>query len=89
MAKARTAKKTRPKRDEPGEHRITMATVVDCFDECESAMRWYHDLEDKLHFPFLTRYVLERALSPLCFGDEETAQAVEDWHDWVEMEYEF
>ena len=88
-------------------------------------------LEEKLQFPFLTRCVQERAISPLrvgdevevvgmapegeCLremfvetpwehkrtlavplsqlkvvhGDEETTQAVEDWHYWVGMGYQF
>ena len=88
-------------------------------------------LKDKLNFPFLTRCISERAISPLRVGDEvevvgmapedecekemfvetpwehkrtlavplsqlkvvhgddETQQAVDDWHYWVEMGYEF
>src|SRR5262249_43335377 len=127
MAKARK----KPKRDEAREERISMEIVVDAYDQAERATGWYSYLEDKLHFPFLTRCVKERAISPLrvgdevevvgmapeeecgreifvetpwehrrtlavplsqlevVHGDEETAQAVEDWHYWVEMRYEF
>ena len=129
MGKARKPKK--PKRDEDREKRIEMEIVVDAYNEEERAMGWYYYLEDKLSFPFLTRCVLRRPISPLRVGDEvevvgmtpedecekemfvetpwehertlavplsqlevtqgdeETKQAVEDWHYWVEMGYEF
>ena len=129
MAKARKPKKTETERDEAREHRITMEIIVDAYDESERAMGWYNYLEDKLSFPFLTRCIKERAISPLrvgdevevvgmapedecqretfvempwehertlaiprsqlkvVHGDEETVEAVEDWHYWVEMEY--
>lgn len=129
MAKARKKPKGKPKRDEAREHRISMEIVVDCYDEGEQAMGWYNYLEENLHFPFLTRCIQERAISPLRVGDEvqvvgmapedecrremfvempwehkrtlavplaqlevidadeETRQAVEDWHYWVEMGY--
>ena len=108
-----------------------MEIVVDAYDEEERAMGWYYYLEEKLNFPFLTRCINERAISPLrvgdevevvgmapedecqremfvempwehertlamplsqlkvVHGDEETRQAVEDWHYWVETGYEF
>jgi hypothetical protein len=129
MAKSKKPKK--PKRDETREERIEMEIVVDAYDEEERAMGWYSYLEDKLSFPFLTRCIQERTVSPLRVGDEvevvgmapedecekemfvetpwehertlavplsqlevtqgdeETKQAVEDWHYWVEMGYEF
>ena len=129
MAKSKKPKK--PERDEAREERISMEIVVDAYDEEEQAMGWYYYLEDKLNFPFLTRCIKERAISPLRVGDEvevvgmapedeceremfvetpwehkrtlavplsqlkvvhgneETRQAVEDWHYWVEMGYEF
>ena len=129
MAKSKKPKK--PKRDEAREERISMEIVVDAHGEEERAMGWYCYLEDKLTFPFLTRCIIERAISPLrvgdevevvgmapenecekemfvetpwehkrtlavplsqlkvVHGDEETQQAVEDWHYWVEMGYEF
>ena len=68
MAKARKPKK--PKRDEDRENRITMEIVVDCYDEDEQAMGWYSYLENTLAFPFLTRCINERAISPLRVGDE-------------------
>ena len=129
MAKSKKPKK--PKRDETREQRISMEIVVDAYNEEERAMGWYCYLEDKLNFPFLTRCINERAISPLRVGDEvevvgmasedecgremfvetpwenkrtlavplsqlkvvdgddESRQAVEDWHYWVEMGYEF
>ena len=47
-----------------------MEIVVDAHDEEERAMGWYYYLEDKLNFPFLTRCIQERAISPLRVGDE-------------------
>jgi hypothetical protein len=129
MAKARKLKK--PKRDETREERISMEIVVDANDPEERALGWYYYLADKLSFPFLTRCINERVISPLRVGDEvevvgmapefeceremfvktprehkrtlavplsqlevvhgddETRQAVEDWHYWVEMGYRF
>ena len=129
MAKSKKPKK--PKRDETREERISMEIVVDAYNEEERAMGWYCYLEEKLDFPFLTRCINERAISPLQVGDEVkvvgmapddeckremfveaswedegnlavpltqlkvvhankgTRQAVEDWHYWVEMGYEF
>jgi hypothetical protein len=131
MAKSRKPRKTKPVRNEAREDRILMEIVVDAYDESERAVGWYAYLEDKLGFPFRTRCVQERAISPLqvgdevevvgmapedecrhemfvetpwehrrtlaiplvqlkvLHGDEETTQAVEDWHYWVEMGYEF
>ncbi|MGO9471678.1 MAG: calcium-binding protein [Isosphaeraceae bacterium] len=128
---ANSKKPKKPKRDEEREERIEMEIVVDAHDEEERAMGWHCYLEDTLHFPFLTRCISERAISPLRVGDEvevvgmapgneceremfvetpwehkrnlavplsqlnvvhgddETRQAVEDWHYWVEMGYEF
>jgi Calcium binding len=70
MAKARMPKSTKPVRDESREQRISMEIVVDAYDEAERAMGWFCYLEDKLIFPFLTRCVVERAISPLRVGDE-------------------
>ena len=68
MGKARKPKK--PKRDEAREDRISMEIVVDAYDKEEQAMGWYYYLEDKLDFPFLSRCIRERAISPLRVGDE-------------------
>jgi hypothetical protein len=131
MAKAKKNPRGKPKRDEAREERIMMDVVVDCYDEAERAMGWYYYLENKLQFPFLTRCIRERAISPLRVGDEvevvgmaskaeceremfvempwegrrtlavplsqlevthadeETRQAVQDWHYWVDMGYGF
>jgi hypothetical protein len=128
---AKSKKPKQPKRDETREERISMEIVVDAYNEEERAVGWYCYLEEKLDFPFLTRCINERAISPLRVGDEvkvvgmapedecrremfveaswedegslavplsqlkvvhrddETQQAVEDWHYWVEMGYEF
>jgi hypothetical protein len=131
MAKSRKKSKGTAKRDQAREQRISMEIVADAYDEAERAMGWYSHLGDKLHFPFLTRCVMEWAISPLrvgdevevvgmapedecrheifvempweyqrtlavplsqlkvVHGDEKTAQAVEDWHYWGAMGYEF
>ena len=68
MGKAQKPKK--PKLDEEREERISMEIVVDAYNEEKRAMGWYCYLEDTLHFPFLTRCVIERPTSPLEFGDE-------------------
>lgn len=128
---ARTRKPKRTKKDDAREERITMEIVVDAYNETERAMGWYCYLENSLKFPFLTRCIQERAISPLRNGDEvevvglapdneclremfvqtpwehrrtlavplsqfqvvdgneETIQAVEDWHYWVGMGYQF
>jgi hypothetical protein len=80
MARSRKPNKTKPKRDEEREQRITMEIIVDCYDDAERAMGWYYYLEDKLHVPFSTRCVKERATSPLRVGDEVevVAMASED-----------
>jgi hypothetical protein len=128
---AKPKKPKQPGRDDAREERITMEIVVDAYDEAERATGWYYYLDDRLNFPFLTRCIKERAISPLRVGDEvevvgmapedeclremfvetprehkrtlavplaqlevvqgdgETRQAVEDWHYWVGMGYEF
>ena len=70
MAKARKKPQGKPKRDEAREERISMEIVVDAYDEGERAMGWYSYLEETLTFPFLTRCINERAISPLRVGDE-------------------
>jgi Calcium binding len=129
MANAGKPKTAKPVRDEARDERISMEIVADAYDEEERAMGWYAYLEDKLRFPFLTRCIKERAISPLRVSDEvevvgmapedecqhemfvempwehkrtlavplsqlkvvhgekQTAEAVEDWHYWVEMGY--
>src|SRR5919199_6842901 len=116
-------------RDEEREQRIEMEIIVDAYGPEEQALGWYTYLEENLQFPFLTRCIRERAISPLRVGDEvevvgmgpeeecahemfvqtpwerrtlavplsqleptvadeQTIQAVEDWHYWVEQGYE-
>jgi hypothetical protein len=123
--------KSRPKRDEEREHRITMEIVVDAYGPDERAVGWYYYLGDQLRFPFTAACVARRATSPLRVKDEvevigmpgedecrhemfvtirwerdglavplsqlepipstdeETVQAVGDWHYWARMEYDF
>ena len=107
-----------------------MEAIVDAYDAEEQAMGWYYYLEEKLSFPFLTKCIARRAISPLQIGDEievldmapeeecqhemfvmmrwereglgvplsqlqvihgddDTREAVEDWHYWVNRGYRF
>jgi Calcium binding len=119
-----------PPLDEQREQRIELEIITDANGPEEQAMGWYNYLEENLQFPFLTRCVRERAISPLRLGDEieviglgpqeeyahemfvltrwdrpeglavplfqlevivadeQTIQAVEDWHYWVGQGYQ-
>ena len=119
-----------PPLDEEREQRIEMEIIADANGPEEQALGWYNYLEENLEFPFLTRCIRERAISPLRVGDEvevlglgpqeecahemfvltrwdrpgglavplsqlettvadeQTIQAVEDWHYWVGQGYE-
>lgn len=57
-------------KDEAREHRIIMEIVVDAYGPEEQAMGWYYYLEDTLSFPFFTKCIAKRAISPLKVGDE-------------------
>jgi hypothetical protein len=123
--------KSKPKRDEEREQRITMEIVVDAYGAEERALGWYYYLEAQLQFPFTGNCIAKRAISPLRVKDEvevigmpgevecehemfvtirwekeglavplsqlkplrgteeQTRQAVADWHYWVQMGYEF
>lgn len=123
--------KSKSKRDEEREHRISTEIVVDAYGSEERALGWYYYLESQLQFPFRATCIAQRAISPLRVkdkvevigmpgegecehevfvtirwgdealavplsqlkptraADEETKQAVEDWHYWVQMGYEF
>ena len=123
--------KTKPRKNEDREKRITMEIVVDAYGPEEQAMGWYYYLEEKLQFPFTAICNVKRAISPLHVQDEvdviemapeeeceqemsvtvrwerdglavplsqltptnatatQTKEAVEDWHYWVQMGYQF
>jgi hypothetical protein len=57
-------------RDDEREQRIHNEIIVDAYGPEEQAIGWYGYLEGTLQFPFLTRCVAERAISPLRVGDE-------------------
>ena len=57
-------------KDPEREHRIAMEAIVDANGPEEQAMGWYYYLEDKIHFPFRAKCIIERATSPLRTGDE-------------------
>ncbi len=58
------------KMDKAREHRINMEIVVDAYNEQERAMGWYYYLEENIHFPFLAKCTIKRAVSPLKVGDK-------------------
>lgn len=64
MAKAKQVKK-----DQEREDRITEEIIVDCYNPEEQAMGWYYYLEEKLQFPFSSKCIAKRAISPLREGD--------------------
>ncbi len=47
-----------------------MEAIVDANGPEEQAMGWYYYLEDKIHFPFRAKCMIERTTSPLRTGDE-------------------
>ena len=57
-------------KDPEREHRIAMEAIVDANGPEEQAVGWYYYLEDKIHFPFRAKCIIERATSPLRTGDE-------------------
>jgi hypothetical protein len=58
------------RKDEVRENRIMMEIVVDAYGAEEQAMGWYYYLDDTLSFPFLTKCITKKAISPLRVGDE-------------------
>jgi len=60
----------RRSRDEKRRQRITMEIVVDAYTPEEQAMGWYSSLEDRLHFPFAAKCIIQRSISPLRVGDK-------------------
>ncbi|MBV9326278.1 MAG: calcium-binding protein [Chloroflexi bacterium] len=56
--------------DKDREERIHNEIVVEAYGPEEQAMGWYVYMENKLEFPFLTRCVAERAISPLRVDDQ-------------------
>src|SRR3990172_8547823 len=57
-------------KDPEREHRIAMEAIVDANGPEEQAMGWYYYLEDKIHFPFRAKCMIERTTSPLWTRDE-------------------
>ena len=62
--------KTKPRKNNDRENRITMEIVVDAYGPEEQAMGWYSYLEEKLQFPFTAVCNVKRAISPLHLRDE-------------------
>ncbi len=121
---------TRRTKDTDREDRIRDEAIVDAYGPDEQAMGWYYYLDNRLHFPFVSKCSTNRVISPLRVGervqtvgmapekecghdmlvmvewrdtklavplsqvspvdaDEDTTEAVEDWHYWVERGYGF
>lgn len=59
----------RTPKDDEREERIAMEIIVDAYGPEEQALGWFTYLEEHLTFPFQTRCVAERAISPLQVGD--------------------
>jgi hypothetical protein len=57
-------------RDDEREARIRDEIIADAYGPEEQASSWHISLDETLSFPFLTRCVAERAISPLQVGDE-------------------
>jgi hypothetical protein len=118
------------RKDKVRENRISMEIIVDAYGPEEQAMGWYYYLDDTLNFPFLTKCITKRTISPLRIGDEvevigmapeeecehemfvmmrwerndlavplmqlelihgndQTREAIEDWHYWINRGYQF
>jgi hypothetical protein len=58
------------KPDQQREQRIQQEIVADAHDAQEQAMGWYYYLEEQLRFPFRAKCIAQRAISPLCTGQE-------------------
>ena len=58
------------KQNKQREQRIHQEIVVDAHDAEEQAMGWYYYLEEKLHFPFRGKCLVQRPISPLRKGQE-------------------
>jgi hypothetical protein len=56
-------------RDPAREKRIHEEIIVDANGPEEQAMGWYYYLENKLRFPFHTRCIVSRVVSPLKKGE--------------------
>ena len=54
--------------DAERDERITMEIIVDCCDEDEETMGWYHYLSDNLVFPFTATCISKRNSSPIHVG---------------------
>lgn len=63
------------KEDPERENRISDEIMVDAYGEEEQSLGWYNYLDEKLTFPFTTRCIKEREISPLETGD--TVQVVD------------
>jgi hypothetical protein len=58
------------KQDKRRDQRIEMEIVVDAYDPEERAMGWYCYLQDRLKFPFRSKCIAQRPISPLRKGEE-------------------
>ncbi len=68
--------------DEAREQRIRLEIIVDASGPEEQASGWYNYLSETLSFPFLTRCIAERAISPLRVGDEVEIVGMAPEEEW-------
>ena len=60
---------SKPRKDRIREERIHDEAVVDAYGPEEQAMGWYYYLENKLRFPFQSRCIASKVVSPLRKGE--------------------
>ena len=60
---------TQAKKDPVREERIIYEAIVDCYNESEVAMGWYHYLQDRMSFPFSAKVRKNRSVSPKSKGE--------------------
>ena len=57
------------KKDPLREDRIRKEAIVDAYGPEEQALGWYYYLENRIRFPFQTKCIRAKAISPLLKGE--------------------
>jgi hypothetical protein len=70
------------RKDPEREDRIHNQAIVDAYGPEEQAMSWYYYLENKIHFPFRAKCIVDP-------DESSTNEAIGDWHYWVSQGYLF
>ena len=68
-------------RDEEREARIENEAIIDAYGPEEQAMSWWCYLDMKITFPFKSRCIKERRMSPLKPGEVVKALSMADQND--------